>query len=185
MFSRIGGMTHLFAGDDPRTLTGLRARLAELGLSCPANVAVEGLIVDDSVRLLLGRRGPGCRDGIGLLEGMGGRVEGEDLRVELARELAEEIDGAAVEISSFLEAKTDWPLRPGGGTQTWVIVSYVCSLRDGCPVPREPEKCSGFEWFDLADSRPPDLSSSAVQAWSTFYDAYAPNAPRGQYPRGQ
>lgn len=167
-------MGHIFAGEDPRSLARLLARVGELDRNTNRPVAVEALILDDRDRLLLGRRGPACRDGVGLLEGVGGRCEGEDLRAELARELREEIGGCTVKIRAFLEVKSDTPVLPDGRSgKSWIIASYLCRIAEGTPVPREPEKCLGFEWVGL-DVRPPDLSSSARQAWDLLHDLFGP-----------
>lgn len=156
-------MAHL-SKNEPASLTDLRAQVTAL-CGWPQDtfsVAVDALILNKDQELLLLERGHMARDGHGKLEGVGGKVEAENLRSELFREVAEEI-GADVRIDNirFLELKNDVIAESG---KRWVIVSYVCELSAGEPRVCEPEKINAILWVDPRKVDPNKLTSSCVQS---------------------
>jgi 8-oxo-dGTP pyrophosphatase MutT (NUDIX family) len=125
-------------------------------------VAVEALILDAQERLLLLERGPDARDEKGKLEGVGGRVEGPDLRAELFREIAEEIGSDLVLGSlTFLELKSDVIADSG---KRWVVASFLCEFISGEPVVQEPGKINCIHWVELQYVSDSSLSSSCRQS---------------------
>lgn len=135
----------------------------------PYSVAVEALVFDSSDNWILMERGPGCRDEIGKLEGIGGRVENDsDFRSALKREIVEEVgNNARIDILRFFEARKDTVEVPNSlinEKKHWVIISYICFLRSGELVISEPEKNHGFIRVSIEEIDPFKLSSSAASA---------------------
>lgn len=132
----------------------------------PAGVAVDAVVLDPRGRWLLHRRGPGCRDEVGMLEGLGGSLEpGEDPRAGLAREIREEAgEDLEVETTRFIAGRVVHP-RSGSSDRPWVVISYFCQLRSGEPRVVEPEKNAGFVRVRPADVDPRELSPSAHAGW--------------------
>ena len=117
-------------------------------------VGVGALIVDETGRLFLAKRGPKARNERGLWEFPGGSVEfGERLQDALIREMEEEY-GIIIRIESLFTV-TDHLLPDEG--QHWVSPSYLCRVVSGTPIIREPDKCSAIGWFAV-DEIPSELS---------------------------
>src|SRR6266581_9014365 len=73
-------------------------------------IAVEALIFTREGKLLLEKRGRGCRDEIGKLEGVGGSLDNDDnlvekLREEVEQELAAHTGGVEIKIERLLEIR--------------------------------------------------------------------------------
>lgn len=133
----------------------------------PVGVAVDAIVLDGSGYWLLHRRGDGCRDEVGRLEGLGGGLEsGEDPRAALAREIREEAgEDIDVEIDRFIAGRVIHARDGGDGERPWIVISYLCRLRSGEPVVTEPDKNAGFVRIRPVDVDTCELSASAHAAW--------------------
>ena len=117
-------------------------------------VGVGAIIIDESGRLFLAKRGPKAKNERGLWEFPGGSVEfGERLQDALIREIEEEY-GIIIRIEALFTV-TDHLLPEEN--QHWVSPSYLCRIVSGTPIIREPEKCSEIGWFAV-DEIPSELS---------------------------
>jgi mutator protein MutT len=117
-------------------------------------VGVGAVLVDGEGRLFLARRGPNAKNERGLWEFPGGAVEfGETLADALRREMCEEY-GIEIAVGELLDVADH--ILPGEG-QHWVSPTFICTLLEGEPTIREPEKCSAIGWFD-PQQLPPDLT---------------------------
>jgi len=156
-------MAHL-SKQEPASLTDLTTQVEALcGWSHDSfSVAVEALILNKDSKLLLLERGPLARDENGKLEGVGGRVEAESLRLELLREVNEEI-GADIVLDNvrFVELKNDVIADSG---KRWVIASFICELKAGEPRVCEPGKVDAIHWVDYQEVEQNRLTSSCVQS---------------------
>ena len=117
-------------------------------------VGVGAIILDESGRLFLARRGEEARNERGLWEFPGGAVEfGERLEDALAREMSEEF-GVQIVVGELLDVVDH--ILPAEG-QHWVSPTYLCRIRSGEPRILEPNKCSAIGWF-LPGEIPQDLT---------------------------
>ena len=117
-------------------------------------VGVGAIILDESGRLFLARRGEGARNERELWEFPGGAVEfGERLEDALAREMREEF-GVQIVVGELLDVVDH--ILPAEG-QHWVSPTYLCRIRSGEPRILEPNKCSAIGWF-LPGEIPQDLT---------------------------
>ncbi|CAM3786989.1 NUDIX hydrolase (plasmid) [Agrobacterium radiobacter] len=146
------------------------ADIAELVVACSrrdmsiTNFAVEGLVLNDEGQAVLIKRGPMCRDNIGLLEGIGGQCNNaERFRDALHREIEEEVGTAAViEIDRFSHVRLQHEREGAPGTAAnWIVVSYICRWRSGLLTVTEPTKNSGFHLVDPRAFSAADLAPSA------------------------
>jgi 8-oxo-dGTP diphosphatase len=111
-------------------------------------VGVGAIIVDESGRLFLARRGPKAKNERGLWEFPGGAVErGERLADALRREIREEY-GVEIEVGELLDVVDH--ILPDEH-QHWVSPTFVCRIVSGTPVIREPDKCAAIGWFAPQD----------------------------------
>lgn len=118
----------------------------------------------DDGRVLLARRsGTGYADG--LLNAPSGHVEsGEDVRTAVIREAYEEV-GVRVDPADLRVALVMQHRAPGGEPRTgWF---FEARHWDGEAVNREPDKCSGIDWYRL-DALPDDM----VAYCRAGFDAY-------------
>jgi len=108
------------------------------------DITVEALIFTPEGKLLLEKRGPKCRDEVGKLEGVGGRLNGNDLlqelRDEFVQELAAQKQGLEIEIERLLEVRQVQFKEATKGWKDWVVVSHLCRLKQGKPAIGEPGK---------------------------------------------
>ena len=117
-------------------------------------VGVGAILVDGAGRLFLARRGPLAKNERGLWEFPGGSVEfGEKLAEALAREMREEY-GIEIAVGELLDVVDH--ILPDEG-QHWVSPTFICRVKSGQPVIREPEKCAEIGWFH-PDEMPDDLT---------------------------
>ena len=117
-------------------------------------VGVGAILVDGAGRLFLSRRGPLAKNERGLWEFPGGSVEfGEKLADSLAREMREEY-GIEIAVGELLDV-VDHMLPDEG--QHWVSPTFICRVKSGQPVIREPGKCTEIGWFH-PDEMPDDLT---------------------------
>lgn len=136
-------------------------------------VGVGALIVDKQGRLFLARRGPLAQNEIGCWEFPGGSVEfGETLVDALRREIFEEY-GIDIEVGDLLDVVDH--ILPDEG-QHWVSPTYLCAIRAGVPVIREPDKCSEIGWF-APDAVPGELSVITQRNLLSYRDRLRRNEP--------
>ena len=117
---------------------------------------------------MLHKRGKGCRDEIGKLEGIGGRFEESDgdFLNALNREIKEEVgEEAQIEVGTFFEVRKD-TVRDvkDNKEQHRIIVSYLCKYQGGELTITEPHKNEGFVFVDIHTIDEKTLSSSALSA---------------------
>lgn len=107
------------------------------------------IVLNDKNQILLGKRQGGYKPGTYGIPG--GRVEGKDPLEETARrELAEETALEALGLE-FIGAVREWQ-----DTHNFIHFVYSCRNFTGTPTTTEPEKCAGWEWYNL-DSLPTPL----------------------------
>lgn len=117
-------------------------------------VGVGAIIVDETGRVFLAKRGEKAKNERGLWEFPGGSVEfGETLRAALRREIEEEY-GIIIDVGDLLTV-TDHILPDEN--QHWVSPSYICRIIEGTPRICEPDKCAEIGWFTL-DALPDGLT---------------------------
>jgi NUDIX domain. len=157
----------------------LEEKLSDLGnVPDRFSVAAEAIIFDSNMRWVLMKRGVGCRDEIGKLEGVGGSVEEQDesFRGTVKREIKEEAGkDVEVEIIDFFEVREDTvePAKSEGNEKHWIIVSYLCKLKSGEPKIMEPEKNEGYYRKDIHKIDPEKLSSSSTSALQSLQNNWS------------
>ena len=116
-------------------------------------IGVICFIFDKEGKVILNRRGPGARDDIGLLQALGGSVNGTDMdfRDAMMRELKEEAGvNGNVTLDAFLGAYLDGKIdHHTGDFVNWIILGYRGTLTSGELKNNEPDRCVGFEKFTL------------------------------------
>jgi ADP-ribose pyrophosphatase YjhB (NUDIX family) len=155
-----------------KNIEELRKELSSIE-SCPIeySVAVEGLIFSSNLEWILIKRGKGCRDEIGKLEGIGGRFENDNTFEDaLQREIQEEVGkNAEIVILSFFEIRKDtvWDIK-SSKEKNWIIIFFVCKYKSGELKIMEPAKNDGFFFKNLSDIDVKELSSSASSAYQSI-----------------
>lgn len=150
-------------------------------------IAVEALIFTPEGEVILEERGPGCRDEVGKLEGVGGRFDHESdlheaLQEEIRSELGADFGGLAVKIERLLEVRQvafEEAVGPRGAKRKelkdWVVVSYLCRITAGEPVVGEPHKIKELHKLTLDEvyaKEEADLSKSVVMGRETYRTRY-------------
>jgi 8-oxo-dGTP diphosphatase len=107
-------------------------------------VGVGAIIIDQSGRLFLSKRGPAAKNERGLWEFPGGSVEfGEKMSAALRREMQEEF-GIEIQVGELLDVVDHiLPVEK----QHWISPTFICKIVSGQPGILEPEKCSEIGWF--------------------------------------
>jgi 8-oxo-dGTP diphosphatase len=107
-----------------------------------------GVLVMRRGRVLLGRRRGS--HGEGYYAAPGGHIEfGESFEQAARREVGEE---TGLEISDLrLLSVGNYLFKRGDGERHYIDVDFVCEAPAGEPQLAEPEKCDGWEWYDLDD----------------------------------
>ena len=101
-------------------------------------------------KILLGKRLGDYKPGTYGLPG--GRIEKDEAMESAAhRELQEETGLSAQELR-YLGVVREWQ-----GENNFIHFIYGCSDYDGAPETMEPEKCEGWDWYDLNDLPKPLL----------------------------
>ena len=158
-------MPTLLSFPEPTDIAELFVARSRLGIDInTTNFAVEGLVLNDEGQVVLIKRGPMCRDNIGLLEGIGGQChDSERFRDALHREIAEEVGTAAIiEIERFSHMRLQHEREGASGASAkWIVVSYICRWRSGPLTVTEPAKNSGFHLVDPHAFGAADLAPSA------------------------
>jgi 8-oxo-dGTP diphosphatase len=125
--------------------------------------AVFLLLIEQNKVLLMCRQNTGWHDGD--FDLVAGHIDGqESLTTALTREAKEEMDIAIspedVEFAHLIHAQFE------DGKEYFNIFFTVRSW-SGTPHNMEPEKCSGFQWFELSDL-PENLTPSAKKGLTAF-----------------
>jgi ADP-ribose pyrophosphatase YjhB (NUDIX family) len=139
-------------GSPELTVSAVTARLRQRYYDTVGyRYAVEAWIFSDDGKLLIGRRGPACRDEVGKLECIGGEVISNDLVESLLYRIRERV-GEDVEIVVD-ELLAEEPIRhvEPYGPQHWIIVFFLCRLVGGVPSPVDREKTAELQWLSLAE----------------------------------
>lgn len=151
-------------------------------------IAVEALIFTPEGKLLLEERGPECRDEIGKLEGVGGRLNGNDLLQELREEFDQELaahnQGLEIDIERLLEIRQVQFEEQYKGLQDWIVVSHLCRIKKGEPAIGEPGKIASLRKVsmdELYEMDEEDLSNSTIAARKTYKALYG-NRPYYEVP---
>jgi 8-oxo-dGTP diphosphatase len=99
-------------------------------------------------RVLLGRRRGS--HGEGYYAAPGGHIEfGESFEQAARREVSEE---TGLEIAELrLLSVGNYVFKRDDGERHYIDVDFVCEAPAGEPQLTEPEKCDGWEWYDLDD----------------------------------
>ena len=110
-------------------------------------LAASGIVVHDGALLLVQRGRP---PSAGKWSIPGGHVEfGEHVRETVAREVREE---TGLEIADLkLLSVGNYVFNREDGERHYIDVDFVCEAPAGEPQLAEPEKCDGWDWYDLDD----------------------------------
>ncbi len=145
-------------------------------------IAVEGLIFREDGKILLEKRGPGSRDEVGKLEGVGGSFprDREDLLEELLEEFDQEIGrqtaGLEIIIERLLEVReVQFIQHQTRIAEDWIVVSYLCRLLKGMPFINEEDKIESLHYLTLDElyaMKETDLSNSTIAARIAYRNQY-------------
>jgi len=107
-----------------------------------------GVLVMRRGRVLLGRRRGS--HGEGYYAAPGGHIEfGESFEQAARREVREE---TGLEIAGLkLLSVGNYVFKREDGERHYIDVDFVCESHAGEPRLEEPEKCDGWDWYDLDD----------------------------------
>ena len=107
-----------------------------------------GVLVMRRGRVLLGRRRGS--HGEGYYAAPGGHIEfGESFEQAARREVSEE---TGLEIADLkLLSIGNYVFKREDGERHYIDVDFVCEAPTGEPQLAEPEKCDGWDWYDLDD----------------------------------
>jgi 8-oxo-dGTP diphosphatase len=107
-----------------------------------------GVLVMRRGRVLLGRRRGSHGDGY--YAAPGGHIEfGESFEQAARREVREE---TGLEIADLkLLSVGNYVFKREDGERHYIDVDFVCEAPAGEPELAEPEKCDGWDWYDLDD----------------------------------
>lgn len=128
-------------------------------------VGVICFLFDKNNKLVLNRRGAGARDDVGKLQALGGSINDNDqsFRDSMKRELIEEAGVDDVNISSFVGAIVDSKYDKNSMQMIdWIILAYIGHVGEKEPKNMEPERCIGFERFDINDVDYGELGDTAA-----------------------
>ncbi|MBO0797908.1 MAG: NUDIX domain-containing protein [Blastocatellia bacterium] len=107
-----------------------------------------GILVMRRGRVLLGRRRGS--HGAGYYAAPGGHLEfGESFEEAARREVREE---TGLEIADLrLLSVGNYVFKRDDSERHYVDVDFVCEAPSGDPQLKEPEKCHGWDWYDIED----------------------------------
>ena len=120
-------------------------------MTLPSNpkIGVSVALLNDRDEVLMGKR-------IGFGEGVwsftGGKLEfkhGESVADCAYREVLEET-GIAMDTKSLYPSQ--WTV--GRLDPSFIVLYLICTKWSGKPINREPDKCSGWQWFNVLDKLP-------------------------------
>ena len=125
-------------------------------------VAVIVFTFDKENKIILQRRGPGCRDERFKLEGIGGGVKAtdSDFRSAFRREITEEVGkNVQISIDTFITAIGEKTLDLRDNKEKyWILLAYKGTLKSGELEIAEPDKNLGYEKYALDDVDENELS---------------------------
>lgn len=142
------------------------------GIPKEYKVAVIVFAFDKDKKLILQRRGPGCRDERFKLEGIGGGVKptDPDFRSALHREIVEEVgENAQISIDTFITAIGEKTLDLRDNKEKyWILLAYKGTLQDGELEIAEPDKNLGYERYVLDEVDENELSVAAKNFYKSW-----------------
>lgn len=124
-------------------------------------VNINILIVKDG-KILLGKR-LGKNPGSNMYGSPGGHLEHLEAFQDCAhREISEET-GMEIQHLRFLSVANVRMFPPAH----YVALSFVADWKSGEPINKEPDKCEGWDWYDLNDLPSPrtPATNAAIQAY--------------------
>ncbi len=125
-------------------------------------VAVNILVVRDG-KILLGKR-KGSTGG-GYFGLPGGKLEFYESLEDCAKRELEEETGLRCDNISFLHVIND--PRPNDDKTHWIHFEFIAKDPVGQPKLMEPDKCAGWEWFDM-NNLPDDIFIGFKQSIPTY-----------------
>lgn len=128
-------------------------------------IGVICFLFDKNGKLVLNRRGAGARDDVGKLQALGGSINDNDpsFRESMKRELIEEAGVDDVNIKSFVGAIVDSKYDKNSMQMIdWIILAYIGETGEKELKNMEPERCIGFERFDINEVDYNDLGDTAA-----------------------
>lgn len=118
-------------------------------------VAVGAVILDETGKYLIAKRGAKAKNERGKWEFVGGQIEYmEEMEAAIKREVKEELN---IEVEIIGKLGTFNHLLPEEG-QHWVSTTFVTKFIGGELKIMEPEKCTGLKWVEFDDLESYDLS---------------------------
>ncbi len=144
-------------------------------------IAVEPLIFTKDKKLILITRGNACRDEIDKLECPGGDIgPHEDLYEALQSRVRRKLGTTlTVRIVKFLDVRKVIFTTKDNIEVTWIIVSYLCEMMDGClpqdsPVPQKVQKIQTYA-IDELEPIESTFSRSTMKAILQYNDQLEKN----------
>lgn len=123
-----------------------------IGVGCGA------VILNEKNKVLLIKRGAGCRNCVGYWAIPGGCIDRfETAEDAVVREIKEEI-GVDIEIIKLLSVTNDFIKEEN---EHWITPQFLCRIIKGTPSNCEPNKHDEIRWFDL-DALPEKLALPAI-----------------------
>jgi 8-oxo-dGTP diphosphatase len=109
-------------------------------------VGVGAVIFGHTGKIFLAKRGKEVRNESGKWEFPGGAVEfNETIESALVREVREEY-GFEISVLELLDVVDH--IIPEE-KQHWISPTFICAVKSGKPMIREPHKCEEIGWFEL------------------------------------
>ena len=110
------------------------------GVGCGA------FILNEEGKVLIMKRGVKCKNQKGYWQIPGGAIEfNETFHDALQREVEEEL-GIKIEVGELLALVDDIMHEE---KQHWVTPQFLCKIKEGSIVNKEPEKCEEIRWCSL------------------------------------
>ncbi len=142
-------------------------------------VGVGAVIVNREGKIFLAKRGKKARNEKGKWECPGGGLEfGESsFETTIKREMREEF-GIEIEVLDELAAFNH--LIPAE-KQHWVALCFICKLKSGTPVIKEPDKCDQIGWFTLEQMQTMDVTIASAHRLKQILDKKYPGGLKSIY----
>lgn len=129
-------------------------------------VGVGAFIVNDRNEFLMLLRSKDSKVEPGTWMIPGGKVDfNEKMEDTVKREIMEEI---GVELEVVEPIKTNDHIIPG---QHWVTTTFLCKIKGGEPVIKEPHKHDDIKWFKM-DEMPGNLSVASANSLNAYKEKY-------------
>lgn len=133
-----------------------------IGVGCGA------LILNEKEEILLMKRSSKCKNQHGYWQIPGGSVEfNETFQDAIKREVEEEL-GIEIEVGELLTLCND--IMPEE-KQHWVTPQFLCKIKSGNIINKEPEKCEEIKWLPFHQLPEPQTIPliEAVKAYKKKY----------------